>query len=147
VENAVSGAVSQFAKADMMCGAGLTHAATIFSFEQLIMDCEIFDIVRNVAQGIDVTEETLAVDVVNRVGPKNHFMTDPHTLKHMRSAWQPTVMDRSSYSQWEAAGEPHTQDHAKKLAKRLLASHEPEPLANEAALLEIIQGVEAGFDN
>lgn len=143
VENAVSGTVSQFARADMMCGAGLTHAATIFSFQQLIMDCEIFDMIRNLAQGIQVNAETLAVDVVDRVGPKNHFMTDPHTLKHLRSAWQPTVMDRTGYTQWEAAGRPSAADHAAKKAETLLETHTPLPLENEAQLLEIIREIEA----
>lgn len=145
VENAVSGAVSQFARADMMCGAGLTHAATIFSFEQLIMDCEIFDVIRHVTQGIQVDEETLAVDVVDRVGPKNHFMMDPHTIKHLRSAWQPAVIDRTGYAQWEKAGKPSTRDHAKKRAKEILDTHEPLPLTNEAELLEIIQNIESNF--
>lgn len=144
VENSVSGAVSQFARADMMCGAGLTQAATLFSFEQLVMDCEIFEVIRQVAQGIQVDEETLAVDVVDRVGPKNHFMTEPHTLRHLRSAWQPTVMDRSAYSQWEAAGKPSTRDHAGKRARKLLDTHEPVPLTEEKALVEIIQTIEAG---
>ncbi len=143
VENSISGAVSQFTQADMMCGAGLTHAATTFSFEQLVMDCEIFDIIRQVAQGIRIDQETLAVDVIHRVGPKNHFMTDPHTLKHMRSAWQPMIIDRSGYEQWAASGKPATRDHAKKLAKQLLNRHEPPPLENEAELLEIIREIES----
>ncbi len=145
VENSVSGAVSQFARADMMCGAGLTHAATIFSFEQLIMDCEIYNVIRNVAQGITVNAETLAVDVVDRVGPKNHFMTDAHTLRHLRSAWQPTVIDRSGYAQWEAAGRPATRDHAATLARKILATHEPPPLETEDELMAIIREIEASL--
>ena len=145
VENSISGAVSQFARADMMCGAGLTHAATIFSFEQLLMDCEIYDVIRNVAQGIVVDDETLAVDVVDRVGPQKHFMTDPHTIKHLRSAWQPTVIDRTAYAQWEAAGKPSTQDHAKTKAKQILETHEPPALENEEELLAIIKRIESGL--
>ena len=141
VENAVSGAVSQFTRADMMCGAGLTRAATVFSYEQLIMDCEIFDIIAQVARGIRVDTATLAVDVVDRVGPKNHFMLDTHTLEHMRSAWQPTVMDRSGYDQWAAKGRPATRDHAGRLAKEILATHEPPPLAQEDELLDIIRSI------
>ena len=145
VENAVSGAVSQFARADMMCGAGLIHAATIFSYEQLIMDCEIYDVIRSVTQGIVIDEDTLAVDVVDRVGPQNHFMTDPHTMKHLRSAWQPTVMDRRNPAQWEADGKPATADHAGKMARELLETHRAPALENEAELLEIIRKIEAGL--
>lgn len=129
----------------MMCGAGLTHAATIFSFEQLLMDCEIYEVIRNLARGIKVNEETLAVDVVDQVGPKNHFMTHPHTLKHLRSAWQPTVIDRSGYTQWEGAGRPATRDHAKKRAKEILETHDPRALENETELLEIIKKIESAL--
>lgn len=144
VENSISGAVSQFARADMMCGAGLIHAATIFSYEQLIMDCEIYDVIRSVAQGIVIDDETLAVNVVDRVGPQNHFMTDPHTMKHLRSAWQPRVIDRRNPAQWEADGKPATADHAGKMARELLETHEAPPLENEAKLLEIIRKIDAG---
>ncbi|MCG8616053.1 MAG: trimethylamine methyltransferase family protein, partial [Desulfobacterales bacterium] len=137
--------VSQFARADMRCGAGLIHAATIFSYEQLIMDCEIYDVIRSVTQGIVIDEDTLAVDVVDRVGPQNHFMTDPHTMKHLRSAWQPTVMDRRNPAQWEADGKPATADHAGKMARELLETHRAPALENEAELLEIIRKIEAGL--
>ena len=108
------------------------------------MDCEIYDVIRSVAQGIVIDDDTLAVDVVDRVGPQNHFMTDPHTIKHLRSAWQPGVMDRRNPAQWEADGKPATADHDRQRAKELLATHEAPPLENETELIEIIRKIEAG---
>ncbi|MEW5784489.1 MAG: trimethylamine methyltransferase family protein [Bacillota bacterium] len=128
VENAVSGAASIFAGADMMCGAGLLNGARIFSFEQLLMDCEIFEIMRRVAQGIVVDEETLALDTIHRVGSENHFMMEPHTLAHMRELWQPDVMDRTPYEQWHREGKKEAQQTAHEKAARILENHQPEPL-------------------
>ena len=142
VENAVSGAVSMFSKADMMCGAGLINGARIFSFEQCLMDCEIYEIVRRVTQGILVNPETLALDVIDRVGSRNHYLVEEHTINHLREVWQPTVIDRSLYDEWVAKGKPTPDKIAREKAKEILAQHRPEPLENEALVAEIIRDYE-----
>jgi trimethylamine--corrinoid protein Co-methyltransferase len=143
VENAVSGAVSQFAGADMMCGAGLLNGARIFSFEQLLMDCEIYDMLRAVTQGFLVNEETLAVEAIQATGPRNHFLKAKHTKAHMRKVWQPSVMDRSPWDEWVKKGRPTADDRARQQARDLLASHEPEPLPCADRIRDIIAAYEA----
>lgn len=138
LENALSGAVSQFCHADMMCGAGLTNGATVFSFEQLLMDCEIYDMVRHVAQGITVNADTLALEAITRVGPRNHFMTDPHTRKHLRSIWQPTIIDRTPYDDWKAGGGRTSVERARARAREILKTHHPAPLPNEREVKAIL---------
>lgn len=138
VENAISGAVSVFARSDMMCGAGLTYGARIFSFEQLLLDCEIFDILKTVAEGIVVDETTLALEVIKAVGPRNHYMTQEHTLKHLRQMWQPAIIDRSPYEEWLGRGKPAPDVTARALAKEILATHRPEPLPAAEKIAEII---------
>jgi len=138
VENSISGTVSQFSQADMMCGAGLTNGATIFSFEQLLMDCEIYDLIKSVSQGIKITDETLALDAIDRVGPQSHFMTDPHTIKHLRDIWQPSLIDRSGTEKWQKAGAPSHTEIAREKAKTILKTHQPISLNNEQEILEII---------
>jgi trimethylamine--corrinoid protein Co-methyltransferase len=138
VDNAASGAVSQFAGADMMCGAGLLNGARIFSFEQLILDCEIFDLLRAVTQGFEVNKETLAVEVIHSVGPRSHFLKSKHTKAHMREVWQPTVIDRTPWAEWVNKGRPSANDHARQKARSILALHQPEPLACADRIHEII---------
>ncbi len=142
VENALSGAVSQFAGADMMSGAGLFKSARIFSFEQLLMDCEIYDVLRLVTQGFAVNEETLALEVIHATGPRNHFLKSRHTKAHMRDIWQPTVMDRSPWEEWIKKGQPEARDHARQRARQIMASHQPEPLPCADRLREIIAAYE-----
>jgi len=43
----------------------------------------------------------VALDVIKKVGIGGNFLTEKHTLKHMRNTWQPEIFDRSSYSTWE----------------------------------------------
>jgi trimethylamine--corrinoid protein Co-methyltransferase len=142
VDNAVSGAMSQLAGADMMCGAGLLNAARLFSFEQLLLDCEIFDLLRAVSQGFVIDEETLAVDVIHSVGPRNHFLKTKHTKAHMRTLWQPTLLDRTPWLDWVSKGRPSANDNAREKARALLASHQPEPLPCAGRLREIIADYE-----
>ncbi len=142
VDNAVSGAVSQFAGADMMCGAGLLNGARIFSFEQLLLDCETFDLLRAVSQGFEINEETLAVDVIHRVGPRSHFMKTKHTKAHMRALWQPALFDRTPWTEWISQGRPSANANAREKARSILATHQPEPLPGADRIHRLIADYE-----
>jgi trimethylamine--corrinoid protein Co-methyltransferase len=138
VENALSGAVSVLAGADIVYGAGLLRAAKVFSFEQLLMDCEIFDMLRCMAAGIPVDHERLAVEVIDAVGPGGHFMEQNHTVEHMREIWQPALLDRMPLEAWKKAGRPTALDRARERARQILATHQPEPLRCEQQIREIV---------
>lgn len=166
-ENALSGAVSQLSGADMMCGAGLMNGARIFSFEQLLLDCELYDMLRGVTQGFDVNADTLALDTIHETGPQNHFLGSPHTLSHMHEVWQPAFIERTSWEDWNARNRPMPGDRARQAAAqffspehgapargsrrrreihsetlRVLAGYEPEPLACADRLREIVSAYE-----
>ncbi len=142
VENALSGAVSLLCGADMMCGAGLLNGARVFSFEQLLMDCEIYDMLRAVIQGFAVNEETLAEQVIHDTGPRSHFLKSKHTRAHMREIWQPTVMDRTGWDAWVKKGRPTANDRAREKARQILVSHEPDPLPRANRIRDIIAAYE-----
>jgi trimethylamine--corrinoid protein Co-methyltransferase len=138
VENALSGVVSLLAGADIVYGAGLLQAAKVFSFEQLLLDCEIFEMLRHLAQGIPVDEERLAVEVIDAVGPGGHFMEQEHTVAHMREIWQPELLDRMPFEAWKEAGRPTALRKARERAREILATHEPEPVCCEPQIRKII---------
>jgi trimethylamine--corrinoid protein Co-methyltransferase len=138
VENAISGAVSLFARGDMICGAGLLEGATIFSYEQLIKDCEIYDILRIVSGGMSVTPETLALDDIHHVGPQNHYMLSDHTLKHMHDIWQPTVKGLHTADTTTDQGVSHSDAKAAEKAREILKNHVPAALDNADQAQEIL---------
>ncbi len=138
VENAISGAVNLFARGDMLCGAGLLEGATLFSFEQLIKDCEIYDMLRLVSQGMTVTPETLALDDIHHMGPKNHYMLSDHTLKHMHEIWQPTVKGRRADDANTYPGVSNSDAMAAEEARKILKNHVPAPLDNADQIQEIL---------
>ena len=127
VENSLSTFMACIVMSDMLLGAGLLHGSRIWSYEQLLMDCEIFDLVRKMMEGIVVDDETLALDVIDAVGPGGNFLKQKHTRQHMRELWVPQFMDRRSYEAWEEQGDG-APEWARAKAQQILATHQPEPL-------------------
>ncbi len=140
MENAFSGLVSSLCHADMMCGAGLLKGATSFSYQQLLHDCDIYDIMKRVAEGIEISDASLAVEIINRVGPNNHYLLEDHTLNHMRQLWQPHSFERAGSAIQRSAAESRA--HLQEKIRHILANHRPQPLGEEKAILEIIASYE-----
>jgi trimethylamine--corrinoid protein Co-methyltransferase len=144
IENSLSTFVAAAVMSDMLLGVGLLHGSRIWSYEQMLLDCEIFDIVHRMMQGIRVDDETLALEVIREVGPAGNYLRHRHTRDNVRSIWVPQYMDRRPYGVWETRGDG-ARDWARDRARKILAEHEPDPL-NPALLAElrrIIRGVEA----
>lgn len=143
IENSLSTFMASSVMSDMLLGVGLLHGSRIWSFEQMIMDCEIFDIIHKMMQGIVIDEETLALDAVRQVGQGGHFLIHNHTRKHMRDLWVPNLMDRRTYEEWRAKKDG-PRDWAREKAKQILLSHMPEPLEDKIVqeLKKIIQSIE-----
>ena len=133
LENGLSGLMSLFAGADMLSGAGLLFAARVFALEEMVLDAEIFGLIRHLATGITVDDATLAVDVIGEVGPGGNFLAEDHTIDHMRDLWQSRLFDRGTWEDWEAGGQPSPRDRARERARSLLASHVPPPLPDDMA--------------
>jgi trimethylamine--corrinoid protein Co-methyltransferase len=85
-------------------------------------------LIRHLAAGIMINDQTLAVDVIGEVGPGGNFLAEDHTLAYMRGLWQPRLFDRATWEDWEAGGRQTPRDRARERARSLLASHVPPPL-------------------
>ena len=112
---------------DMLLGVGFLHGSRIWSFAEMMMDCEIFSIIRKTMQGIVVDDETLALDTIAAVGPGGNFLSQKHTLKHMRELFLPQLMDRRPYNEWETKKDD-ARDWALAKARKTLETHQPDPL-------------------
>jgi trimethylamine--corrinoid protein Co-methyltransferase len=139
LENSLSTFMASAAMSDMLLGVGLLNGSTIWSFEQMIMDCEIFGIIRKMMEGIPVNDETLALDAIRETGPKGDFLTNDHTIRNMRGLWLSKLLDRRPYSVWEGKKDG-ARDWARDKAKGILAAHHPVPLEPklEAEMRKII---------
>lgn len=147
VDNSLSAFMAVSTLADMLLGAGLLHGSRILSYEQLLMDCEIWSILHATFQGIEITPETLALDVIQAVGPGGNFLGQRHTRQHMRQRWMPRLMDRRPYNTWEEKRDGARQ-WAGEQARKILRQYHPEPLEARLSsdLSKIIAAAEAEFN-
>ncbi len=101
--------------------------------------------VKRITRGIEVNEETLAVDVVDRVGPSGHFLQDAHTSKHFKEqTWFPTLMNRMRYDEWKLNGGTTMGERIREKIKGILDSHQVEELPEEKvkAIRKIVEKAE-----
>lgn len=127
IENSLSTFMACVSMSDMLLGVGFLHGSRIWSFAQMMMDAEIFSIIHKTMQGIIVNDETLALDAIAAAGPGGNFLSQKHTLKHMRDVFLPEFMDRRPYNVWEEKKDD-ARDWALAKARNILATHQPDPL-------------------
>jgi trimethylamine--corrinoid protein Co-methyltransferase len=143
LEGAMSSFMASVVMSDMLLGAGFLHGSRIWSFAEMMMDCEIFSIMDKVIRGIEVNDETLALEAIANVGPGGHFLAQKHTKKHMRELFIPQFLDRRPYTEWETKKD-NAADWALAKARKTLKEHQPDPLdANiSKEMAKIIKSVE-----
>jgi trimethylamine--corrinoid protein Co-methyltransferase len=108
------------------------------SYEQAVIDNEIFTAAFELLRGIEVNPETLAVDQIKDVGPGGQFLTHSFTLaNYRRYQWQPALTARLGWDQWQRVyGGKDLRQRANAAARKILEAHRPAPLtqAQEAEL-------------
>jgi trimethylamine--corrinoid protein Co-methyltransferase len=127
-EGALSVVASWLGGADMLCGAGLVHAARVHSSVEMLLDVELFGLVRHLAGGVSIGDDEFAIGTIADVGPGGTYLSERHTVDHMRNLWMPRFIDRQSWESWDAGGRPGPADRARDRVRRILATHQPEPL-------------------
>jgi trimethylamine--corrinoid protein Co-methyltransferase len=101
--------------------AGLVEFASTASYKQYVIDKEIIGMVMRAVRGIEVSDETIALDVYRRIGPGGNFLSDIHTCQWMRKEhYTPQLSDRQLRINWEKSGKPCVEEKAKAIAKTIL---------------------------
>ena len=128
IDDSFSTFASVMSCADMMNGAGLLNGSKILSYPHMVMETEIYGIVQKMAGGIVVDDETLALDVIKRVGPNGTYLAEKHTRRHMKEIWRPTVWDRTPYDTWVRDGKKGALHKATEIADGILENYRSAPL-------------------
>ena len=136
-EKGVSYLLVAMAGADYIhLAAGMLDSGNSISYEQFIIDNEILGMVHRLISGVDVDKETLAVDIIESVGPGGNYVTEEHTVKHMfRQFFYPSLAIRMNFDRWQEQNEPTPLTNAHELARTWL--EEVESVLSLEKLLEI----------
>ena len=135
-EVAVDPLLAGLAGAEIVTGIGLRDTYTLLYPEAIILDADIYHRARHHLRALDVSPETLAIDVIANVGPGGHFLSQKHTSRHMRTSMKRAVthqLNRESKYR-------HPREVAREKVSWILENHHPEPLEKpvQAELSRII---------
>jgi trimethylamine--corrinoid protein Co-methyltransferase len=123
--------------ASLIHDVGYLESGLLGSLDMLVLSDEAISMSKRIMQGIPVNGESLAVDVISRVGPGGHFLQDKHTMAHFKKEiWVPTLLDRRNLGEWEEAGRKTLGDRIKEKVRRILETHRPHPI-NEKMVKEL----------
>jgi len=128
-ESAISCLMAALSGANLVHDVGFTEAANSASLELIAATDEFISMIRYIMDGIEVTPEALALDVVDQVGPGGSYFGEEHTARHFRENWFSQLMNRHNYEGWMAAGSLSLGDKANKRVRHILDEHQPEPLS------------------
>ncbi|MCF7791876.1 MAG: trimethylamine methyltransferase family protein [Victivallales bacterium] len=129
--------------------AGLIDSGMTVSYAQYVADDDILGMCMRAVKGIEVNEKSLAVDVINRVGPGGNYLFDPHVTDYMETEFfYNRVSDRKAYGSWYSEGALDTRQRALERAKKLLETHKPLPIDKtvENEIIKTIPGMVKEWD-
>jgi len=113
------------ARPHLMGGAGGLASYNVGSLEQLILDDEILGSLFHILEGMELDDDALGWDVINRVGPGGHFLEDVHTLRYLRRQYYSRqTANRLAPETWASAGALDTRSRATEQVQMLLAKPE-----------------------
>ena len=119
--------------ANLVHDVGYTGSGSMGSLYQLVMCNEIIAMVKRFMRGIEVTDETLGLDVIDRVGPGGHHLADEHTMKFFKSeTWFPSLINRMRYDEWKNRENASTMgDRVKAKMLDIIKNHEVPALPDD----------------
>lgn len=113
---------------------GMMEQMLLASYEQCVIDNEILGAALHIAKGIEVNDETLAVDVIREVGPGGNFLGHEHTIRNFRKvSWFPKLTNRRKWDDWMALGGKDMRKRANERAREILATHHPQHLPEDVS--------------
>ena len=119
--------IPALAGANLIYGVGMLDSALTWDYASAYLQNEFIDMVLKVVNGIQITEETLAMDVIREVGPAGEFITHEHTYNNFKKLSSPKMMNRDNRENWEAAGSPDIAEIAFEKSQDILQNYQPEP--------------------
>ena len=134
-EKAINTVTQCMAGPNLFLSAGAVYDELTWSPVILVIDAEVYGMVARILEGIEVTDETLAIDLINEVGPiPGHYLDKAHTRKWWAKEQYITLLaDRQSHAEWVKAGSKSIIDRAQERVQEILSSHKPTPLPEDQA--------------
>ena len=125
VEAALSLAFATMEGANLIHDMGYLEAGRSGSHAMLVLCNEVIEWLAHAFSGVEINDETLALDLIDQKGPNGNFLDDAHTVKHFRERWLPGILDQSPFDIWEAEGSKTLGTRLGKRVDKILSKHTP----------------------
>ena len=143
VEKSLGAIMAGLSGASGICTCGALYES--MSYEQLVIDNEMAGMVRHYLKGLDITDETIALDVMEEMGIGANFLESDFVAEHCREVyWQPKLFNRKRYSEWVVQNGKDTMENAHDMVQKILAEHHPKVLTDDQ-LREMDEIVDEGW--
>ena len=128
----------------MIHDVGYLDSGLTSSLESIVVSDEFIGWTKRFMGGIEINQETLALDVIDQVGAGGHFLAEEHTYRHFKEDWRPCLFDRNSHESWAERGAKTLGERATEIVRQILETHSCEPLPHEVrdTIAEIIKRAE-----
>jgi trimethylamine--corrinoid protein Co-methyltransferase len=151
IEKLFNAVATMMARTDIVIDCGMFSTGFNVSYEQLLVDNDMAKFVRRFLDGVEVSSETIAHDVIKTVGHNNNYLMEDHTLKHIgpteRTDYR--IFNRVVPAIWEQNGKPSITDNARRVAYDILKEHKVQQLDKgvRKKIAGIIKGFESSFED
>jgi len=129
-ESGIAIVLGALAGINVISGPGMLNFENCQSLEKLVVDDAICGMALRLVEGVRVDDETLALDLIRKVGPGGMYLAEKHTLQWFKKEqYIPSqLIDRQEFKAWKTAGSKDTAQRAREIVERTLKEHQPEPL-------------------
>ncbi len=133
IEGAMSILTTTLSGGNLNHDVGYIEHGNCSSLEYLSICDDLAGYARRITKGIEVNRETLALDVIDKVGPGGHFLTEAHTFEnYKKETWYPALFERNFYENWEKAGRKTLFERSHDRVMDILENYQPDPLPKGA---------------
>jgi len=145
LESGIGTILGTLAGINVISGPGMLNFESCQSLEKLVIDNEICGMALRLVEGIMINDDTLALQVIGKVGPGGHYLAEKHTREWLeKEQLLPSeIVDRLTLEAWRRQGSKSIIERAKGVVDKTLREHIPEPLPTdvERDLREFLQGI------
>jgi trimethylamine--corrinoid protein Co-methyltransferase len=132
-ERAMSTLAAALSGANMIVLHGTIYGEYTYHPVVAVLDDDIASWVGRLIEGFEVNDETLAVDLIDEVGPiPGSYLNTAHTRKWWQSQrFMPKTADRLTYPEWMKSGKRNAIAYAKERVEKILSTHKVPPLPED----------------
>lgn len=123
--------MSKLMGSNLIHDVGYMESGVTTSFEMIVLTDELIAMTDHLMKGIEINDDTVMIDELDKVGPGGQFMDSKETYKRFKEYWYPGLLDHKVYSRWMEDGSKTMGQRLNAKVKELIKEHKAPELSSE----------------